>query len=483
MKAVLAGLVGIALACAGCHAAGPSSAHASQAQLTIVDASKEATGLYGERRRAAAVPELGSLGADVIRIVVYWVDVAPKPHSIRAPRRFQPRNSASYGGVWTPIDRTVRDAARHGIKVMLVPTGRFPHGVIPHWARRHPGKDKNVPRPGAYRAFVQALGSRYSGRFDPDGRGPQHKLPAARFISIWNEPNSAAFLEPHDRAPEVYRRLVEAASRGLAAAHWHGTLLAGETSQGGTNQTPPVEFMRRTLCLPPGFNGPPSCPPLPVNGWSHHPYSLGMTPWQVPADPDLVTSGSLSRLTGPLAKAEALGALPPSGLYITEYGYETVPDPLGISFGEQAEFDSIGERIAYENPMVASFAQYLLRDDPPLNGTYHAFESGLRTHNSGVRPCLVHPVGCKPSWFAFRTPLAVRLAGNLAEVWGRVRPARRPTVVTINFTDSDGSSGALANVHTDSAGYFAFETANVAGRRWSLTWDGRTAPSVKGYAY
>jgi hypothetical protein len=477
------GLVGIVLACAGCRAAAPSRATASPAQLTIVDASKEATGLYGERRRAAAVRELDSLGADVIRIVVYWVDLAPKPHSPRAPRRFEPRRSPSYGDVWTSIDRTVREARRHGIKVMLVPTGRFPHGVIPQWARRHPRKDKNVPRPAAYRFFVQALGSRYSGRFDPDGRGPERKLPAARFISIWNEPNSAAFLEPHPQAPEVYRRLVEAASRGLAAAHWRGTLLAGETSQGGSNQTPPVEFMRRTLCIPPGFTGHPGCPPLPVDGWSHHPYSLGSAPWQAPADPGLVTSGSLSRLTGPLSKAEALGALPPSGLYITEYGYETVPDPAGISFGAQAEFDSIGERIAYENPMVASFAQYLLRDDPPLDGSYGAFESGLRTHGSGVRPCPIHPAGCKPAWFAFRTPLAVRLSGNVAQVWGRVRPARKPTLVTINYADTDGSSGALATVRTDASGYFTFKTGSVAGRRFSLTWDGRTGPSVEGYAY
>ena len=120
-------------------------------------------------------------------------------------------------------------------------------------------------------------------------------------------------------------------------------------------------------------------------------------------------------------------------------------------------------------------------DDPPLNGSYAAFESGLRTHRSGVRPCLVHPAGCKPAWFAFRTPLAVHLAGNLAEVWGQVRPAHQATVVTINYTDTDGGSGALANVHTDPSGHFAFKTANVAGRRWSLTWNGRTAPSVKGY--
>ncbi len=466
-----------------CGARSPAPAAASAGQLTIVDASKEATGLYGDKRRRAAIADLDALGADVIRIVVYWIDVAPKPHSTRPPRRFNPRSPAGYGGAWTSIDRTAREAKRRGIKVMLVPTGRFPHGVIPHWARRHPAKKKNVARPRAYRDFLQALGSRYSGRFDPDGMGPQDKLPEAAFIALWNEPNSAAFLEPHPRAPEVYRRLVRAGARGLNAAGWHGTVLAGETSQGGSFQTPPVEFMRRVLCIPPGFASPPRCPPLPVDGWSHHPYSLGSVPWQAPAEETLVTGGALTRLTAPLAKAEALGALPAGGLYITEYGWETVPDPHGVSFGVQAEYDAIGERIASENPMVASFAQYLLRDDPPFKRTYVAYESGLRTHRSGVRPCLAGGGGCKPAWFAFRTPLAVRLAGDRAEIWGRVRPANRPTTVRIDYRDRDGTGGATATVRTDAAGYFAFEAPAAEGRRWSLTWNGVTGPSVQGYAY
>ena len=343
-------------------------------------------------------------------------------------------------------------------------------------------RTRTAPRPGAFRSFVQALGSRYSGHFDPDGRGPQRKLPAARFISVWNEPNSAAFLEPHHRAPEIYRRLVEAASRGWsAAAHWRGTLLAGETSQGGSNQTPPVEFLRRTLCLPPGFTGPPSCPPLPADGWSHHPYSLGSEPWQAPADPDLVTSGSLSRLTGPLSEAEALGALPPSGLYITEYGYETVPRSGRISFGA-AEFDSDRRADRLREPDGRPCAQYLLRDDPPLDGTYGAFESGLCTHSQRRAPLSSSTLpAASPPGLRFRDPLAVRLTGRPGQVWGRVRPARQPTLVRINYADTDGSSGALATVHTDASGYFAFKTANVAGRRWSLTWDGRTGPpSVRG---
>jgi hypothetical protein len=480
-RALVAGalMLGVAVAFAA-----PSRPHAAPGQLTILDASKEATGYYGERRRRDAVHELDSLGVDVMRVIVYWVDVTPRPDAVRPPHGFRPRHSSSYGPVWTSLDRTVREAARHGIDVMLVPTGRFPNGKIPRWARRHPRRKTNEPRPRAFRNFVQAIGSRYSGRFDPDGRGPRRKLPPARFMALWNEPNSGAFLEPRERGPEIYRALVEAGKRGLDAAGWRGTVLAGETSQGGGNQTPPVEFMRRTLCLPPGFSGPPGCPRLPVNGWSHHPYSLGMTPWQVPADPDLVTSGSLERLTGPLARADALGALPANtGLFLTEYGYETVPDPRGVSFGTQAEFDAIAERIAYENPMVASFPQYLLRDDPPVDATFPAFESGLRTYHGRGRPCLEHPPDCKPAWYAFKTPLAVRIDGDHARIWGRVRPAHGSAAVEIHYADGDGGSGTLASLRTDTRGYFTLDSANVPGRRWWVRWGRHDGPTVQGYAY
>ena len=94
MKTLSAGLLITTLACAALLAlSGPAAA--SPSQLTIVDAGKEATGLYGERRRGAAVRDLDALGADVIRIVIYWIDVAPKPHATRPPRGFHPTRSNS----------------------------------------------------------------------------------------------------------------------------------------------------------------------------------------------------------------------------------------------------------------------------------------------------------------------------------------------------------------------------------------------------
>ena len=79
---------------------------------------------------------------------------------------------------------------------------------------------------------------------------------------------------------------------------------------------------------------------------------------------------------------------------------------------QQVEYRAISERIAYENPRVVSFSQYLLRDsDPSAPGEYGGFESGLRFADG--KP--------KPSLPAFRLPLAVRRIGSKA--WGRRIPA------------------------------------------------------------
>ena len=52
-------------------------------------------------------------------------------------------------------------------------------------------------------------------------------------------------------------------------------------------------------------------------------------------------------------------------IYLTEFGVQSMPNTqLGVSVAKQAEYDAIAEHIAWSNPRVAAFSQYLLRDDP-----------------------------------------------------------------------------------------------------------------------
>ena len=73
--------------------------------------------------------------------------------------------------------------------------------------------------------------------------------------------------------------------------------------------------------------------------------------------------------------------------------------------------------MAYVNPRVRSFSQYLMSDDRPRASAlnkYAGFESGLRT-NKGKK---------KPAYKAFRLPLAVESYGRTDVLWGLVRQYR-----------------------------------------------------------
>ena len=73
----------------------------------------------------------------------------------------------------------------------------------------------------------------------------------------------------------------------------------------------------------------------------------------------------LSRLTTALDRAAKAGAITAHlPIYLTEFGIESTPDPVrGVSLQRQSEYRAISERIAYDNPRVVAFSQYLLRDD------------------------------------------------------------------------------------------------------------------------
>ena len=119
-----------------------------------------------------------------------------------------------------------------------------------------------------------------------------------------------------------------------------------------------------------------------------------------------------------LDRAAAAGAvrrdLP---IYITEFGVQSYPNPVvGVPLAQQAEFDAIGEQIAWSNPRVASFSQYLLHDDHPVGGRVVGFQSGIETY-SGAH---------KPLYNGFRLPLTVtRTPGGVVALGARAT-RRRP---------------------------------------------------------
>jgi hypothetical protein len=302
-------------------------------------------------------------------------------------------------------------------------------------------------------------------------------------FAIWNEPNHHEFLEPQFNAngtpasPLIYRGLFQAGYAGLQAAGIaHPQVLIGETApEGETHVRPPVRagavhnvaplsFLRLALCLSASYRRAATCSALHPAGWGIHPYPNAAGPSYVPRDPESVTISSIGRITRALDLAARAGALPSRlPVFITEFGIMSKPNRYqGVSPARQAEYDAISERIAYENPRVASFAQYLLRDDPmPRRGARRvAFQTGLEYADGAPKPLLA----------AFPVPLTVTRVGRGYRLWGYVRPAGAATTLTIEAMPAHSRRfTALSQVSTDSAGYWRL-ISPVPAVRWRVRW-------------
>jgi hypothetical protein len=448
----------------------PGTAAANHSQQTIFDATGDILRADSTAARNGILDQIESFGVDTVRVVIPWRDIVPSPQAAVRPAGFDPTNPDDYVGDIGAIDDVVKGATARGMQVLLTPSS-----PIPNWASRSGASYISDPKPDEFEALLEGLGSRYSGThvpcvpIEPPPATPPTctptppALPRVHMWSLYNEPNLNLYLQPQYRngkpvAGTIYRSLFLAGQQGLAASgHGGDTVLIGETSPGpGTHSTAPITFLRQVLCLDTRYHRRPGCAPISASGWAHHPYDLRGSPIKV-SSRKLVTIATMSRLTDALtraAKAHATSRRLP--VYVTEYGVETIPDPMGgVSFVKQAAYLALAEMLLWNNPQVRSYAQYLLTDDPG-NGQF-SFQSGLRRAN-GFR---------KASYDSFPISLVVRRLGRKLEFWGHVRPASGPVRVRIRQRDSAGPPFLLRTMRTDGGGYFKFTEPLHDGRRWS----------------
>ena len=371
----------------------------------------EAPGLLlNPATRQSTTAVLQRLGVNALRVELSWHTVAPQPNSIHRPA-FDATDPAAYN--WGRYDALIQEAHRLGWKVLLTVTS-----PVPRWATANPRAGSLITRPSArqFRQFMTAVGRHYAG--------------AVSLFAIWNEPNHHEFLEPQfnpngtPASPLIYRGLFQAGYAGLQAAGIaNPAVLMGETApEGEAFASPPVRagsahnvgplvFLRDTLCLSSRYRRSGSCSALQASGWGIHPYASAAGPLSVPHNPESVTIGSLGRITGALDLAARAHAIPSRlPVYITEFGVMSKPNRYqGVSVAQQAEYDAISERAAYENPRVASFSQYLLRDDP-VSARHVSYPDRARVrhrdpqaavrrllgaaHRLAARPC-IPPVGSR----------------------------------------------------------------------------------------
>jgi Cellulase (glycosyl hydrolase family 5) len=461
----------VAMLAAG--AAGVGEASASHGEVTYFEGSAD---LLSPATRPHVLVQLQSLGVKALRVELYWYNVAPSPTSATRPK-FDATNPASYH--WGQYDALLAEAQRLHWQVLLTVTS-----PVPRWATSN-HKAPYITRPDDrdFQEFMTAVARHY---------GSEVSL-----YSIWNEPNHPAFLLPQfnsngtPASPRIYRGLYQAGYAGLQAAGIaQPKVLFGETAPTGSDtvnvrregllhDVAPLAFLRGALCLNAHYTKSSSCGPLTTVGYAHHAYTQATSPYYVPPPADDVMIGALSRLTralGLAARAHAFTTDP--SIYLTEFGVQSKPNKyLGVSVAQQAEYDAISEHIAWSNPRVAAFSQYLLKDDPlggkpgsSVSGGTIGFQTGLEYVN-GSR---------KPLYFGFPVPLVVSKRGGGFSLWGLARPATGATTVTV-LVELKGARHyrTLKTVSTNSQGYWGFNSS-TRGARWRVRWKSPTGVKYEG---
>jgi hypothetical protein len=324
-------------------------------------------------------------------------------------------------------------------------------------------------------------------------------LPRVSTWTIWNEPNHAGFIQPQWRkqgsrlvpnGAYLYRALVDAGYPAIKGIEPDSTVLVGATSSMGNphpakegDGEPPLVFLRALACvdakLRPITSGPcANFKPLPGDGYSHHPYSLLHTPdWSDQKHKDYAMMGDITRLTSTLNRLAAMHRIDPKirDVWLTEYGYESnPPDPIKpFSPAEQANNINWAEYLAWKNPQIKSFPQFLLQDMGTVSAVdaargkreYGDWQSGLYFNDGTPKPAatsfpLALHVDC--------TTDVAKKRGKLLVIWGHVRPGTGPRQVTMESgkdafrpaaTAATLSSGivkaaSVTPFTTDESGYF-----------------------------
>jgi hypothetical protein len=419
-----------------------------------------------------------------VRVSVPWYYIAPDINSKQPPVGFNPTDPADYPAVkWGLWDEIVTDAHAEGMTVDFDLMGGAPRWAL---GPGRPAGNTNPnwePNAADFGAFVRAVGTRYSGDYDPStgtiSPGDPNDLPRVNFWSVWNEPDYGPSLAPQgvpghlriENSPRMYRNLLDAAWSSLAATG-HGpstdTILFGELAPRGESYwgvfsgMTPLDFVRNLYCVDSNYHElrgaaarERGCPTtvagsrqfraqnpalFEATGVSDHPYMRWYPPnHELNPDPvnhlstrdytSLGVIGNLTRAMDRLVGAYGSGVRFP--VYDTEFGYITSPpkhspDPdvrstkvYYLSPTVAAGYMNWAEYISWRNPRVRSFDQYLLYD----------IERPTKGNDwGGFASGLLTWTGVqKATYYAWRLPLYLPVTtaqkGHSLEVWGCVRPA------------------------------------------------------------
>ncbi len=426
------------------------------------------------------------LGVDWVRVTAGWSVIAPAPLAVQRPT-FDAADPEAYPtGAWRSLDRLHEMARERGMRTAIDIAFWAPRWAVARPVRRA-DRERDTPSVESYADFAEAVARRY---------------PEAAAFTVWNEPNHNAFLLPQwERAgadwrpasPHLYRAMVQAAVPRIEAAAPDAVVLIGATSSVGSergsgpdDRMAPLTFLREMACVDEQLRPLQraecrSFEPLPGDGWSHHPYSLGFAPWQPDPRADNVRMADLDRLTSLLARLHAAGRTRNDlDLYLTEAGYQTTPpDPTQtVSLADQARWLPEAEQIARRQPSLRSVAQFLVRDLPERAGTSPSERWG--DYQSGLRFADGRP---KPAHASFALALvAQRTGAGGVQFWGLIRhgSGRREARITMLDDDDGGGWREIVRRRTLDDGSFDAVVDVDPARAFRLESGGRVGTPVAG---
>ena len=325
-----------------------------------------------------------------------------------------PTTTAYPAGTWDRLDRLVDSIQR----------ARDDDPAHAHRPRADVGdKRKRGHLNDPERAASSAAGS---------ARWPRRYGDRVDLWSIWNEPNHPEFLGPQYKsgAPALAAHLPRALPRRRArdprrrrAAAATRCCSARPRRSATRTSCRRSRFLRGAMCLDADYEKKRGCAKLRIDGYAHHAYTRKAGP-DVRLRRPRRGQHRLARAGWSTALDKAARArrdrLATAAIYLTEFGIQSKPDPIaGVSFTRQAEYLAISERIAYANPRVAAFSQYLMRDDKPRKGSR---PSATRAS----RPACARDKGKKkPAYNGFILPLAATRYGSQRRALGPRAPRDR----------------------------------------------------------
>lgn len=454
----------------------------------------------------STMAELRTLGVDRVRLPALWRDLAPdsRPRDATDPAAYPADRIAK-------LDRAINSASAHGLSVLLNIRGGAPAWARgAHAPRKIADRDAYKPDAKAFGGFVQMLGRRYSGTYVDTDTGPE-LLPRVNAWSLWNEPNWGGLLQPqserdprtkrmHTYAPRLYRELYYAGQAGLrASGHAADVILIGETaplgdkSVGLTHPIYAARFYRDLFCLDArlkplkglaarldGCGDFAKKGALATKGVAHHPYPVLAAPEFKSILPDEIRLADGRRLVRILDAARrykrVTGKIP---IWYTEFGYQTnPPDPYrGVTPQRQAAWTVRAERLAFSDPRVLAFDQFLLRDTGPQTQYPVSDRRYWSTYQTGLRYASGEK---KPVYDAYRLPLLAldRIRnGRPLRLWGMVRPGADGVRQSIRIEHRASAKAAWAAIQTlevrNAKGYFTVHLAHAIPGQYRFVWLGQ----------